>query len=131
LLFLLSKPEEGWKVVRFKPEQLITDFLDKSQLHYYSKTVFGEPVRYEQSLIIPVSKVRIGYGYGLGRTLSTEEGQGAGIGLVASPVGYLELKPEETRFKRIRLYSFVPFLATLSLSGLILLSYRFLRKKLK
>ncbi len=51
--------------------------------------------------VIPVSKMAYGFGGGAG-TKAGEEGSGGGGGLGIMPVGYIEIKEGNTRFRTIR-----------------------------
>ncbi|MFD2512237.1 spore germination protein GerW family protein [Pontibacter locisalis] len=68
-----------------------------------STTIYGEPVEREAVTVIPVSKATFGFGGGEG---TGKEGNGAGSGggggMVLAPVGYIEIKDGETRFRTIR-----------------------------
>lgn len=83
-----------------------------------SKNVFGEPIEHNGIKVIPVAKVRYGFGGGSGPAAEEQAGKGAGGGAIASPIGYIELRDNQTRFKPI------PNLVSLSLAilaaGLIL-----------
>ena len=71
------------------------------------KTVYGEPIVAEKKTIIPVARVAYGFGGGLRSKKNGEAGkqqpkdgdeEGGGAGLTASPVGVVEITPEDTRF---------------------------------
>lgn len=69
------------------------------------KTVFGDPISAEGKTIIPVARVRYGFGGGMGTgpTRSGDEqrigqGGGAGGGVIAQPVGVIEVSETGTRF---------------------------------
>lgn len=69
------------------------------------KTVFGEPISAEGKTIIPVARVRYGFGGGMGsgptRTGDEQrlgQGGGAGGGVIAQPVGVVEVSATGTRF---------------------------------
>ena len=69
-----------------------------------ARIVYGKPVRNGDVTVIPVAKVSggIGFGYGFGTGAGEEGGGGGGgSGLNAKPVGYVEVTPQGTRFKRI------------------------------
>jgi len=64
-----------------------------------AKIVFGEPVKVEGKTILPVAKVRYGFGSGSGRMKSGEhQDGGGGAGLIAKPVGVVEISGSQTRF---------------------------------
>ena len=105
------------------------------------KTIYGEPVKTEGKTIVPVARVRYGFGGGGG----TQEqgptpdegggpkqnvGGGGGGGIDVTPIGFIEVTQDETRFvsfeerPRIIKAAFI-----LSLLGLFLLRRRFGRSR--
>ena len=68
-------------------------------------TLFGEPVEREGVTVIPVAKARFGFGGGAGGggAHGGDEGSGGGGGggALVSPVGYIELRGGNARFRRI------------------------------
>lgn len=66
-----------------------------------AKAVFADPVEREGITVIPVAKVRFGFGGGGG---GDEESRGNGGGgmVQASPLGYIEVKENDSTFRRIR-----------------------------
>jgi uncharacterized spore protein YtfJ len=71
-----------------------------------ARLCYGEPVQAGETTVIPVSRVRAygGLGYGSGRNESDSgEGEGGGGGgfLDAQPLGYIEVRPEGTRYVAI------------------------------
>lgn len=79
-----------------------------------AQAVFGEPVERDGVTVIPVARVRYGFGGGSGRgggrrrgkkddATGAEEqyGSGAGGGVQAGPVGYIEVRAGRARFTRI------------------------------
>lgn len=63
--------------------------------------IYGAPVERDGVTIIPVSKASYGFGGGSGKK-SGEEGAGGGGGVMLTPVGYIEMKQGETRFRSLR-----------------------------
>ena len=63
-------------------------------------TVFGEPVERDEVTVIPVARAGWGFGGGSGRA-PEGGGEGGGGGVVAWPVGYIEIRGAETRFRPI------------------------------
>ncbi|GKZ14439.1 spore germination protein GerW family protein [Haladaptatus sp. T7] len=59
------------------------------------ETVYGDPISTGDRTVVPVATVGYGFGGGGG-----DEGSGLGGGVGASPVGVLEVTPDETRFVR-------------------------------
>jgi uncharacterized spore protein YtfJ len=65
-------------------------------------TVFGEPVERDEITVIPVARAGWGFGGGSGTAPGGESGgEGGGGGAVAWPVGYIEIRGQETRFRPI------------------------------
>jgi uncharacterized spore protein YtfJ len=95
------------------PLEPIAAFFERSlNIH----RVYGEPVHFGETTIIPVAKVAFGFGAGGGRRPARErlveagqsrsdsgdevQGGGGGGGARLSPVGVLEVGPRGTRFIR-------------------------------
>jgi len=66
-----------------------------------AKHIYGEPVERDGVTVIPVAKVGYGFGGGGGKK-EKQEGMGGGGGVRVIPVGYIEIKNGETRFRPIR-----------------------------
>jgi hypothetical protein len=64
-----------------------------------ARLCFGKPVRAGDRAVVPVASVRVAGGGGGGRGPSG--GGGGGGQLQARPVGYIEVGPDGTRFRRI------------------------------
>ena len=69
------------------------------------KAVYGDPIKTDGKIVIPVAKVAYGFGAGTaphGKKTSngkaTSEGEGAGGGVAARPVGVVEITDDATRF---------------------------------
>jgi uncharacterized spore protein YtfJ len=103
------------------------------------KKIYGEPINVQGKTIIPVARLTFGFGGGLGekkgvtddqklapsaKNSSNEGGGGLGGGMAATPIGYIEVTPERTRFVRFDVMKYV--FAGL---GLGLLFGKFLFKK--
>jgi uncharacterized spore protein YtfJ len=65
-----------------------------------ASAVFGQAVKGEGVTVIPVARARWGFGGGSGAR-DGEEGGGGGGGTSVSPVGYIELRSGEARFRHI------------------------------
>jgi uncharacterized spore protein YtfJ len=65
-----------------------------------ASTVFGDPVEDEGVTVIPVARAKWGFGGGSGGR-EGELGAGGGGGTSVSPVGFIELRAGEARFRRI------------------------------
>ncbi len=93
-----------------------------SQFGLGSKLIFGDPVIQDDTTVISVAKVRMGFGYGIGKKKDPDsEGIGAGGGVNATPIGYIEIKQDETKFVRIRHFSNSALIISASVIGLVLL----------
>jgi uncharacterized spore protein YtfJ len=65
------------------------------------KTVYGDPIERGAVTIIPVAKILYGFGGGEGDK-NGQGGAGGGGGMKVTPIGYIELKNGETKFRPIR-----------------------------
>ncbi|MDX5420622.1 MAG: hypothetical protein LPK07_14750 [Hymenobacteraceae bacterium] len=63
-------------------------------------TIYGEPVERDGVTVIPAAKAMYGFGGGAG-SKAGEEGTGGGGGVAVKPVGYIEIKDGNTKFKSI------------------------------
>ncbi|WP_299707887.1 spore germination protein GerW family protein [uncultured Pontibacter sp.] len=63
-------------------------------------TIYGEPVERDGVTVIPAAKAMYGFGGGSG-SKAGEEGTGGGGGVGIKPVGYIEIKDGNTKFKSI------------------------------
>jgi uncharacterized spore protein YtfJ len=94
-----------------------------------AKAVYADAVERDGVTVIPVAKVRWGFGGGTGRKQG-KRGKGAGGGLQAAPLGYIEIKEGQTEFKPIHdPMSLVPLVAMGGLTGWVVL--RSLRKLIR
>lgn len=86
--------------------------------------VYGSPITQGEITVIPVADLRTGFGFGGGRDVQAGDGAGGGAGLRLTPRGYLEITPEEVRYRPI--YD----VSTVVLGGAFLgwLLYRFLSR---
>ena len=70
-----------------------------------AQSIFGPLVERKGITVIPVGKIRYGLGGGSGVRGQEREGAGAGDGggggVIVSPIGYIELKDGNSRFRRI------------------------------
>ncbi len=97
-------------------------------------SVFGEPIERGNMTIVPVAKIRWGFGGGSGS--GNEEpgksgyGGGGGGGVRATPMGYIEIEGNTTRYRPIRdPSSYVPLVIAGGVAGCMLL--RGLRRLLR
>jgi uncharacterized spore protein YtfJ len=65
-----------------------------------ASAVFGDAVEGQGVTVIPVARAKWGFGGGSGGR-DGEQGTGGGGGTSVSPVGYIELRAGEARFRRI------------------------------
>ncbi|WP_299991432.1 spore germination protein GerW family protein [uncultured Pontibacter sp.] len=65
-----------------------------------ASTIYGEPVERDGVTVIPAAKAMYGFGGGSG-SKAGEEGTGGGGGVGIKPVGYIEIKDGNTKFKSI------------------------------
>lgn len=94
-------------------------------LHASASAVFGDPVDRDGITVIPVAKIRWGFGGGSGRGIDGDsetgdigEGAGAGGGVMASPLGYIEMQDGQATFHRIQdPASFVPLVIAGAFAG--------------
>ena len=63
-----------------------------------ARSIYGDPVERDGVTVIPVAKAAYGFGGGGGKK-ENEEGSGGGGGVMLTPVGYIEIKNGETRFR--------------------------------
>ena len=91
-----------------------------------ASVVFAEPVERDGVTVIPVAKARWGFGGGAGRR-KNEDGVGGGGGAQVSPIGFIELRNGEARFRRIHTIS-LPVVVVGAVTGLVLLGSFFRRR---
>ena len=70
------------------------------------QAVFGEPIRQGDLTVVPVARVRWGFGGGGGRSgmvpqTPAASGSGGGGGVMADPLGYLEIRPAGVTYSPI------------------------------
>lgn len=65
-----------------------------------ASTIYGEPVERDGVTVIPAAKAMYGFGGGSG-SKAGEEGTGGGGGVGIKPVGYIEIKDGNTKFRSI------------------------------
>lgn len=66
-----------------------------------AKCIYAEPIDRDDVTVIPVAKAKYAFGGGGGKK-DDEEGSGGGGGVAVTPVGYIEIKNGETRFRPTR-----------------------------
>lgn len=81
-----------------------------------ARHIYGEPIERDGVTVIAVAKAVYGFGGGRGKE-EGQEGSGGGGGVVLTPVGYIEMKNGETRFRRtVDFATLVPLIAAGSLA---------------
>jgi uncharacterized spore protein YtfJ len=105
-------------------KQLIDSAMEHLQTTASVKTVYGEPVVLDGKTVIPVARVALGFGGGTGHKKTDgaggtesgadQAGEGAGGGVIAKPIGVVEINGQETRF--------IPFAQTKKLTIVALIS---------
>ncbi len=92
-------------------------------------TIYGEPVERGGVTVIPAAKAMYGFGGGTG-SKAGEEGTGGGGGVAIKPVGYIEIKDGQTRFRSI--HDPQNLVKTIAVGGIVaLLSIRSIGKLLR
>ena len=69
-----------------------------------ARLCYGKPVVHEDITVVPVANVQAAGGGGFGRggdELDEGHGGGGGGWISATPIGYIEITPHGTRFRRI------------------------------
>jgi uncharacterized spore protein YtfJ len=84
-------------------KELIDSALEHLRTSASVKTVYGEPMVIDGKTVIPVAKVAYAFGSGNGKKekgerQTAEQGEGAGGGLSAKPIGVVEISGKETKF---------------------------------
>lgn len=80
---------------------MVERLAEKFGISANTSRIYGEPVERDGVTVIPVSKAAYGFGGGAG-IKAGEEGSGGGGGMSLTPIGYIEMKGGETRFRSIR-----------------------------
>ena len=84
------------------PGTLFERLAEKLGVAASSTTIFGEAVERDGVTVIPVAKARWGLGGGGGhRRTGANEGMGGVGGVIVNPVGYIEIRAGESRFRPI------------------------------
>jgi uncharacterized spore protein YtfJ len=88
--------------------QLVNDLLERIGQRVSDRAqasaIFGEPVEREGVTVVPVAKARFAFGGGGGGGTREERegfGRGGGGGVAVTPIGYIEVRDENSAFKRI------------------------------
>jgi len=98
---------EAEEAARGRGIDLAQALADRVGLKAGAHAVFGQPVEREGITVIPVAKVRWGFGGGGGRGIEEGdesgeigEGSGGGGGVMASPLGFIQISDGRAEFKR-------------------------------
>jgi uncharacterized spore protein YtfJ len=91
-------------------DDFIENLASRVGMRASANAVFGDAVTRDGVTVIPVAKVRWGFGGGAGRgtdgkgdgRIDAGEGSGGGGGVIASPLGYIEIRDGEAVFRRIK-----------------------------
>lgn len=98
----MTTDQERELVQASRADSFLERLAEKLGAHARASAVFGEPVERDGVTVIPVAKARWGFGGGGGRKAKDgEEGSGGGGGMVITPIGYIELKGGDSRFRPI------------------------------
>ncbi len=81
--------------------QFVGQLAEKLGASSAAKTIYGDPIDRGDVTIIPVAKVLYGFGGGEGDK-DGQGGAGGGGGVKVTPIGYIELKNGESKFRPIR-----------------------------
>jgi len=101
--------QEAQDAVSRASDTLVNGLAGRIGLHANAAAVFGEPVQEAGITVIPVAKVRWGFGGGSGTDASgkdgspgVDHGSGGGGGIMASPVGFIEISEDGAYFHRVK-----------------------------
>ena len=87
---------EGGQLCNMQIQELLQSVVTQAG----ARNVYGDPVSAEGRTILPVAQIRYGFGGGSGRHAGDKQGEGGGGGggLVAKPVGVVEITAAGSRF---------------------------------
>ncbi len=99
---------EAQQAANGRASSFLEGLAERVGFHAHARAIFGDPVEQGGVTIIPVAKVRYGFGGGSGSDTSDagdgskhDEGSGGGGGVMASPLGFIEISDGSAEFKRI------------------------------
>ncbi|GAB3202432.1 putative spore protein YtfJ [Pontibacter aydingkolensis] len=81
--------------------RLVVSLAEKLGIAANAANIYGKPIERDGVTIVPVARAAYGFGGGAG-TKDKEGGSGGGGGVSMTPVGYIEIKEGNTRFRSIR-----------------------------
>lgn len=86
-------------------QQILQTLGERIQGNAGIHTMYGAPIVLEGKTLIPVGRLAFGFGasrapgqYGTANNAAADEGTGMGGGIVAHPIGMMEVTPTRTRF---------------------------------
>lgn len=98
---------EAQEAARGRGDDIVERLAERVGARAASSAVFGNPVERDGVTVIPVAKVRWGFGGGSGRGIEEGsekgeigEGSGGGGGVMASPLGFIEIREGRAEFRR-------------------------------
>ncbi|HLM62526.1 MAG TPA: spore germination protein GerW family protein [Pyrinomonadaceae bacterium] len=89
------------EIINENKENFVVSLAQKIGITTNAKYIYGEPVERDGVTVITVAKAVYGFGGCSGKN-DADEGSGGGVGVVLTPVGYIEIKNGETRFRPTR-----------------------------
>lgn len=93
------------EALRQKESSFIEGLAHQLGITANAKHIYGEPVERDGVTVVPVAQAAYGFGGGSGKKKKGElagEGSGGGGGAMLIPVGYIEIKNGQTRFRPTR-----------------------------
>jgi len=96
-----SADQEKALVPSSRADLFLERLAEKMGTHAQASVVFGEPVERGGVTIVPVARARWGFGGGAANRAGEAGGSGGGGAMIVSPVGYIEIKEGESRFRSI------------------------------
>ena len=99
----MNEPEASRSSEDENPAGFFDKLAEKLGVAARAATVFGDAVERDGTTVIPVAKARWGMGGGGGRRglAARQVGMGGGGGVIVQPVGYIEMKGGDSRFRPI------------------------------
>lgn len=83
-------------------EELVKAVLSELKETTRTETVVGKPLKLEETTIIPVSKISIGFGTGGAKGEKGKQGEGTGGGVSVEPVAFIVVRGEKVDLIAIR-----------------------------
>lgn len=94
-----SMPETNEPPVAAESKTQFAEVFKSIIEHAGARTVYGEPVSVNGKTVLPVATIRCGFGGSSGAEGSNwQHGGGGGGGLIAKPLGVVEITQSQTRF---------------------------------